>query len=592
MTGKNGSGAGYPNPPQRVIAGAIPEDFSPGKDIVPGPWILAGQEAAWPGWEQYDFDLPVKTADEIKAADQLTGHIAQSMTAMLGERLAERHGSDRSPEFWYLLLIRWVLETVQMAWMRYREAEMIVAATGTAAGLSVEAPAADSDWAFADIADMYSRGICDRDFNAWLLALALRKQTGDRLIWQETGITRQRPQPPGSSGLSLIRRVFTAIKTGRCEVGNMANEYDLMTKVISAASHLVLNSWLEIIPAKRDIRSFCATEDPALRNRIGPPLFDYLVDILERTLPTPFGSEFSVSDARVRKIKTRKGRLSIKTISYQMSAERLFEAAHRIDQGEGLVHLQHGCNYGTARAYNLGSMIEYNQHAFLTWGWRRHGNYQGRFEPFPAPQLAPWLNSHRRDGDAILLVSSLVPFLPTRLISNGELHCHERRADRAGFIRSVSPNVAADLLYRPYRQMDYQAQDAEYFLKEFPGVPQISGQLAFFRASRRCRLMVLDHPGLTFYQALIAGTPVICFWKELHWPVDQGVRPMFDELRRVGVLFETGQEAAEALNRRMTDFEDWWQQDEVQNAVSAIKDHNALTSRFWLPIWMKKILVL
>lgn len=581
-----------PVPLRRVIAGSIPEDFSPDRDMVPGPWVLAGQEAAWPDWEQYAFELPVKTVDEIRAADQLTGHIAQSMTAMFGERLAKQHGSDRSPEFWYLLLIRWVLETVQTAWMRYREAGMIIAATGSTASLSIEAPAADSAWAFADIADMYNRGICDRGFNAWLLALALQRQTGGQLDWQEMAVSRQDPESSGSPKMSLIRRAFTAIKTGRCEVGNMASEYNLMTKVVSAASHLVLNSWLEIIPAKRDIRSYRATVDPALRERIGAPLFDYLVDVLERSLPIPFSSEFSLNDDRARKVRTRKGRLSIKTISYQMSAERLFEAAHRIDQGEGLIHLQHGCNYGFARAYSLASTIEYNQHAFLTWGWRRHGDYAGRFESFPAPQLAPWLNSHRRAGNAILLVSSIVPFLPTRLISNGELYCHDRRTDRAGFIRSVSAELASDLLYRPYRQVDHAARDADYFRKEFPGVRQISEQLEFYRVSRSCRVMVVDHPGLTFYQALIAGTPVIGFWTDLHWPIDEDVKPMFDELRRVGLLFDTGQEAAQALNERAATFEDWWQGDEVQAAVSAVKKCNMQSSRFWLPLWMKKILTL
>ena len=34
----------------RVIAGRIPPDFDPQVDAIPGPWILAGQEAAWPEW--------------------------------------------------------------------------------------------------------------------------------------------------------------------------------------------------------------------------------------------------------------------------------------------------------------------------------------------------------------------------------------------------------------------------------------------------------------------------------------------------------------------------------------------------------------
>jgi len=109
--------------PCRIIAGRIPADFDPRINAIPGPWILAGQESAWPEWEQHKFVLPLKTAEEIAAADQLTAEIAESMTGLFAERLAERHQSDRSPEFWYLLLVRWVLETVQAAWLRYRETQ-------------------------------------------------------------------------------------------------------------------------------------------------------------------------------------------------------------------------------------------------------------------------------------------------------------------------------------------------------------------------------------------------------------------------------------------------------------------------------------
>ena len=576
---------------RRVICDIIPDDFDPATDLIPGPWILAGQEAAWPDWEDYEFFIPVTTVEEIAGADSLTGEIAESLTALFAERLKERHGSDRSPGFWYLLLIRWVLETVQMAWMRYQEAEYLLRqAKGDK--LSVMAPPGETTWRFTSIGDMYRRGICDRRYNAWLLALALETAGGQRVLRQNSPVDTQDEAADNGQNFSRLQRIYQTVKLGRCEIGNMGSEYNLTTKLLRAAAHAILNLWLEVIPARKKIYSHRARFDPALREKIGGEIYDYLVRVLEQSLLLPCGDEFARNDAAARKIRTRRGRLSIKTISYQMSADRLFEVAHRIDQGEGLIHLQHGCNYGLARAYNLGSMIEYNQHAFLTWGWRRHGDYAGRFEPFPAPQLAPWLNSHRRSGNAILLVSSIVPFLPTRLVSNGELHCHDRRADRAEFIRSVSADLASDLLYRPYRQVDHAALDADYFRKEFPGVRQISEQLEFYRVSRSCRVMVVDHPGLTFYQALVAGTPVIGFWKDLHWPIDEDAKPMFDELRRVGLLFDTGQEAAQALNERAATFEDWWQRDEVQAAVTAIKKFNMQTSRFWLPLWMKKILTL
>ena len=571
----------------RVIAASIPADFDPTTDVVPGPWILAGEEAAWPDWEDYSFELPLASVDEIAAADELTGRIAVCLTAEFADNLATRHGSDRSPEFWYLLLIRWVLETVQAAWLRYREAERLVAEADRP--FVIKAPPADQAWRFADIADMYRRGICDRYYNTWLLAMALKSLRPDGLDWQVQPVKEMAPGAAQNSIRTggIFRRLNAAMKNGRCEVGNMGSEYNLATKTASAFAHGILNLWLEIVPAKSKIRSRRAHADPALTDKIGAGLYAYLVDVLERSLPLPFGESFAHYDRAARRTRTRKGRLSIKTISYQMSADRLFEAAHRIDRGEGLVHLQHGGNYGVCRAYSLGGLVEYNQHAFLTWGWTTHGEYEGRFIPLPAPQLEPWLRSHRTRTDRILLVSSVVPFLPNRLISNGELHCHRRRTDRTDFIAALPGNLRDKLIYRPYPQRVYGAEDAEFFSREFPDIEQVQDQPTFFRESRRCRLMVLDHPGLTLYQALAAGTPFIGFWTDLQWPMDKAVKPLFDELRRVGALFDSGDEAAIALGRRWQTIEEWWLGEDLQKAVERLRDHNAVTSRGWLPIWLK-----
>jgi putative transferase (TIGR04331 family) len=574
---------------RRVIAGSIPDDFDPRQDLVPGPWVLTGQEDRWPGWESHDFRLPLQTAEDISAADDETARIAVALTAEFADRLEARHNAGRSPEFWYLLLIRWVLETVQAAWLRYHEAQQLVAEAGGSA-LLVEAPASDRNWRFRDIGDMYRRGICALDYNAWLLAEALEVLAPGRVerkIMAESQSVGETEQAPKAS---LKQRLFAALKEGRCEVGNMGSEYNLRTKLFSAAAHLVLNLWLELIPAKKEIRSCRAKADPDLAASVGPDLAAYLVSVLERSLPLPFGEEFADADREVRRIKPRKGRISIKTISYQMTAPRLFEAAHRIEGGEGLVHLQHGCNYGICRAWSLGAIIEYNQHAFLTWGWSSHGQYDGRFVPVPAPQIAPWQDRHRVETNEILLVSSIAPFLPNRLISNGELHCYNRRAERERFIASLSDGSQKELRYRPYPQLPYGAEDAGYFARRFPELVQIGSQLEFFRASRRCRLLVTDHPGLTFYQAIVAGTPIMGFWTDLQWPIDPSVKPMFDDLRRCGVLFDDPAEAARSIDAHGDALEDWWQGEEVQAAIGRLRDYNTRTGNGWLLTWLKMTL--
>jgi putative transferase (TIGR04331 family) len=146
------------------------------------------------------------------------------------------------------------------------------------------------------------------------------------------------------------------------------------------------------------------------------------------------------------------------------------------------------------------------------------------------------------------------------------------------------------LRYRPYPQLPYGAEDAGYFARRFPELVQIGSQLEFFRASRRCRLLVTDHPGLTFYQAIVAGTPIMGFWTDLQWPIDPSVKPMFDDLRRCGVLFDDPAEAARSIDAHGDALEDWWQGEEVQAAIGRLRDYNTRTGNGWLLTWLKMTL--
>ena len=71
--------------------------------------------------------------------------------------------------------------------------------------------------------------------------------------------------------------------------------------------------------------------------------------------------------------------------------------------------------------------------------------------------------------------------------------------------------------------------------------------------------------------------------------MDKTVKPIFDDLRYAGVLFEDAGDAAITLSERWDKTEDWWQRNDVQTTVRKLRDHNALSKRNWLPEWMKAI---
>ena len=69
----------------------------------------------------------------------------------------------------------------------------------------------------------------------------------------------------------------------------------------------------------------------------------------------------------------RRRRIRVASISaWEDTAYRLRLAAWRA-AGHRLVFIQHGGNYGQVRTAAFTPLLEYTQHAFITWGWRAQG---------------------------------------------------------------------------------------------------------------------------------------------------------------------------------------------------------------------------
>ncbi len=578
-----------------VAAAAAPDDFDPARDTAIGPWCFAAQGDSVPGWESYDYPNPVVDADAAKQADDAVAALANRLLPELAKEMNTRHGVSYSTAYWHVLLMRWLLELLTQAYCRYGEAKAFLATNGDAPFTAALAPA-EQTWIFETIAAFYTDGLRNVDFNAWLSGLALRALAPAAATLTDGPAARRRDRPTGDKKpvprAGWLRALRGALSSERVRFSGDFAEVTGWDRLRSALAQGAIDVWLRVIPPKRTIRRpDPATVDTSAADRLDLGFVRMVRFIRPRALPRCFDEDFRLWHDVALTRTVRPGRLNVQVPAFMLDEARLFRLARAVESGEGLVFVQHGANYGMARAYSLGSEIEYRHHAFLTWGWRRHGDYAGNFVPLPAPQLSAWRARSSGNDGTLLFVGTFVHMVMARLISVGApFNLTWIRRQKDAFIEGLAGTARDALRYRPYPETENGVPDWPYFSVRHPRLQPQQGN--FHQALRRCRLLVLDHPGLTFQLAMATNVPAIGFWNPESWPRAPEAADLFGRLEKLGIVFDNGAAAAARVNELWDDVEGWWRRPDIQAARDDFCRHHARSSRWWWWPWMKTLAAL
>jgi putative transferase (TIGR04331 family) len=283
---------------------------------------------------------------------------------------------------------------------------------------------------------------------------------------------------------------------------------------------------------------------------------------------------------------TRVPRLRVASIQSYEDARYLQKLAVWRGRGHRLAYAQHGAGYGQMRTGCMASAVEYCQHAFITWGWRKHGRLRGNFIPLPYPQLARIAERHRGEEENILFVGTEMPLFPYRLDAwPSPLQILEYRQAKVRFFAALRDDLRGRSLYRPYFPVPGTLKDADWLLPQFPQVRLCEGDLVGRMLS--CRLLVLDHPGTTMLEALAANVPIVSYWSRPSWHFTRESEIMLDGLAEAGIWHPTPEEAARVAGRIFDNPLLWWKSDPVQAARRRYCAEYAMTvrggeNRYWI----------
>jgi putative transferase (TIGR04331 family) len=307
------------------------------------------------------------------------------------------------------------------------------------------------------------------------------------------------------------------------------------------------------------------------------------VALLPQAFPTLYLEGYErLRDTTHRRHRSRAATIVTETGWYGSETFKHFAAA-AAEKHVRLVASQHGLAYGIYR------FMPYYLHetrfsdAFLSWGWAETHDFGHR--NWPHPRLSQIGRVRRRQPTGVVMVATAAPrylhmFHSSPVGGQWEDYLDwERR-----YLSSLSSQQRSALRFRPAPGEDVGLAPWSRIADRFPEI-QLSDRQHFADELARASLMVVDHPGTAFAEALQADVPTIAFWDPDRWEMRERAAADFASLRRLGIVCDSPERAAEQTMAVYDDPTRWWQQRDVRAARDHFVGRYAAGSVKWHGFW-------
>ncbi len=267
-----------------------------------------------------------------------------------------------------------------------------------------------------------------------------------------------------------------------------------------------------------------------------------------------------------------------------------FLAAEASTQGSRLVAVQHGGGYGLFR-YSPSEQHERRvADTFLGWGWAGDASAHG-LGNVPSPQLSRLFMARKArrvpdTSETVLFVSTAHMRYLLRFHSCPVgLHTPAYLQWQLQFLTAIPDRLRRVVRFRPYpKEFGYAVRD-QITSRLGPFEWDTSGPFA--ETLRDARLVVIDHSGTTFLEALCYGVPTVLFWDPQLSEVRQEAEPYMEALRTAEILHDSPEAAAAHVTAVYEAPHEWWSRPSVQDARQRFIERYALGRRDWLVSWTR-----
>lgn len=554
---------------KHLVLGRMPLDATPETHLAAGPWCFLQQEERFPHWEsRYTFAPEPFVTPELlgRGADEAMGLAARCIPQMV-RKLRDSSLPPLPESYWDMALGCWTIMVTQKLVDCLWRARLMVETWGQEP-LRVALLPRQCPFRFATEHDyMWGGGLGDT-YTHWLLSRVLEAQ------WPAAWERVDAPVPEAAS-LSFAPPAPQGMAAkGRQALRGLALRM-LLSLPFPPIRGFSLKQCLKFSRALRQNRN---EEDESRPTAIWAALAPNLPSSLDMEHILLTALPESLRHARHPRTLSpaRRKRTRVGTIHVFEDTEYRLRLARWRGRGHKVVFVQHGGNYGQVRVASMDPLMEYLQHAFITWGWSKQTPNKGNFVPLPPALLAQARNAHEETRPTLVYVGTEIPMLAYRMDSRlSPLQYVQYREDKQWFFEALPAHIQGVSLYRPYFEVPGTLEDAPWLLPQFPRVRLCTG--ALLPQLLECRLLVLDHHGTTLLQAMAANIPCTLFWDREAWALCPEADAALQALADAEIWHPTAESAAMHIRRIWDDVPAWWASDKVQQARKTFADQYALT---------------
>lgn len=527
--------------------------------------------------------------EELANAYHYLNALYKRLLPKLARKLDELHGGARSERFWEILIGYWLRAYLEILYERYR---CVLVAKERVPGASVKILDSASYITTEDGLDFDRRPGTDL-FNHQLYSQIIELIGG----FQIEVVTLSPQEVAGDVPITLQARAKKLAKnTVRwiCALGSRWNSVFLSSLYLPGPALLSAAIRLRIFPTL-DMPYFRVSHgqpvDQVRRAHLasieGEDDFERLaVAMLPVNLPKVYIEGLEALRKRVGWFYPKRVRLIATGNSFAVNdGFKLWTAEQTEHRKTPYVIVQHGGNYGCA-AWNSSEDYETSvADHYLTFGWTdRDKPSVERFYSSRLPAPPDRGVQGNRNGSIVWVLASLPRYSYTMYsVPAGPQH-FAYLEEQVRFLKALSPETRRLIRCRPY-PISYGWRDMDFIRRQAGPVELDDSRQAITARFHKMRLLVCTYNATAHLEAFAANVPTLVYWNPDHWELREDARALHEELRRLGILHDTPESAAEMLGSIAGDTIAWWSQPEIQDLRAAFCDRFARSHPQPAEVW-------
>tara|TARA_B110000008_G_scaffold279993_1_gene330398 strand:- start:3071 stop:4801 length:1731 start_codon:yes stop_codon:yes gene_type:complete len=155
------------------------------------------------------------------------------------------------------------------------------------------------------------------------------------------------------------------------------------------------------------------------------------------------------------------------------------------------------------------------------------------------------------------------------------------------FLETLNPLYK--VRYRPFRT-DYGWKEIKDYRKINPSIELSSHKKNVLVELSLSKVVVFDNIHSTsFLESIAMNIPSIILAKDFQNEINKNTLPIFMQLKKYNILFDSGKECADFLNKNYFNIEEWWFSIPIQNLVEEFKSHFAPISKNFSKSFIKEL---